>query len=173
MNRWAKEALLPDELRAAQELLTKEFGLTWRPCTTVIFLESHPAHHLMPPWLNPYDKRIIEDHPRRGRMPRTMYEQRLQSLARQYGKEEAQRLLLKDIRSFLTGFDDVKGNHWCGQCFAQYQLINLGEELAYPALWWSRTEAGYDHWLHLARFGGGAGVADALRLAKSIAVRAH
>ena len=168
---YAKAALLPAELWDAQRTLTAEFTLPWRPCSTIIFLPDHPEHHPMPAWLNPYDQRIIEDKPKRYKPKRTMYEHRLQSLARRYGKDEAHAVMLKEMRAFLAGFDDVRGNHWCGQCFEQYQLINLGDALGYPRLWSPETSPGFHAWFFVARFHGGVAVASALRNAQQIKVK--
>src|SRR5260370_40644476 len=58
--------------------------------------------------------------------------------------------LLQRRRVYLNGFTDSRGNHWCGQCFWRCRLVNLGEQLGYPALDLVHLAAGYHAWFHYA-----------------------
>lgn len=66
-----------------------------------------------------------------------------------------------------TRFRDVRGNNWCDECFWHSQLIDLGEKLGYPKL--IGIEAGYDNYLHIARYGGIVQVEDAVRACRKLA----
>jgi len=103
----------------------------------------------------------------------TMQEARERGLLQEWRElEQAKRDVLPDhmlvVNAFFQGFTDVTGNWWCGQCYSSYQLMNIGQQLDYPALWSSKTEAGVDGWLHTARYSGCVCVESGLRLAKKI-----
>src|SRR5579859_7529004 len=68
--------------------------------------------------------------------------------------------VLSTLMIVLDGFVDVRGNHWCGNCFTRKQLMDVGEALSYtsahdlysvPA---TRDVTGYEAWFHLACYGG-------------------
>jgi len=185
-----------EDLFETQRKLSAEYNIPWRECSTIVYIsDKHPAHHPMPPWLNPHDKRIIEDAEtlerwqRNGKRPTSMYEQRINALAlRHLGKtwddmktdadwrefKATKKLVVPEIektaRRFLEGFPDVTGNYWCGQCYTNQQFMNIGQALGYPALWSSETKSGYEGWLHTAQYSGCVVVESGLRLAKKIQI---
>lgn len=81
--------------------------------------------------------------------------------------KQAARVGVKELvqrrRVYLNGFTDSRGNHWCGQCFWRCRLIDLGEQLGYPAPDSYHLAAGYDAWLHCAKEVGVVGIEDAVR----------
>jgi len=78
------------------------------------------------------------------------------------GSEE----LMQRRTIYLNGFTDSRGTHWCGNCFWRCRLMNLGEQLGYPALDLVGLAAGYDAWLRYARDASVVGVEDAVRAAR-------
>lgn len=76
--------------------------------------------------------------------------------------------------SFYAGFTDVYGVHWCGHCFFQQQLIDIGAQIGYPnahdlySIEQTRDMVGYDAWMQLARSGGPVLVQVILRAAEKV-----
>ncbi len=66
---------------------------------------------------------------------------------------------------YLNGFTDCQGLLWCGSCFWRCRLMNLGEQLGYPALDLVGLAAEYGAWLQYAKEAGVVSVEDAVRAA--------
>src|SRR5579859_7459122 len=94
----------------------EDASLYWQGCSTVIFLKSHPQHQSMPIW---YTNALYNTHTRQ-----TWW----QFFVRSQGLEKAK----ASRQAFLDGCEDVRGNHWCGNCFTREQFIDVGEALGYP-----------------------------------------
>lgn len=114
-----------------------------RRCSTARVFLSGASHVGMPSWL----------------VPGTFGFQRR---VRRVGYRE----VMRERQAYLDGFVDARGNWWCGECYYHALLINLGEQLGYPA--WSDVglEAGYDQWLLFARQAGRVAVGDAVRFVR-------
>ncbi len=118
-------------------------GAYWVHCPTEVVLPGHPQHSGVPAWLSPDTRDYAE-------------------LVKRVGREEA----MARRAIFWHGFPDVRGNHWCGQCFWQQCLIDCGDQLGYPAM--DGVEAGYEAWLQLARYGGSLRVQEGAHRAEQL-----
>jgi len=109
----------------------------WRNCSTKIFLPGHPHHCGIPEWFVPGTK-AFEQLVKRSGYPEVMLQR----------------------ETFLRGWDDVHGRHWCGQCYWHMRLMNAGAALGYPEAYdlyclpETHSVAGYEAWLYIAQYGG-------------------
>ncbi|PZW23895.1 hypothetical protein EI42_04818 [Thermosporothrix hazakensis] len=144
-KRLEAQYLFPDVsiLRGADIILANKLGITLVPCTG-----TQCRDMFLPPWLNPYDRRVFADSILPGRRYRSMYEERMSSLHRHHGAILALEIMRTEQVAFLQGNNDVRGNHWCGHCLERAKLINLGDTLGFPAL--PCVQEGYVSWKQFA-----------------------
>ncbi len=109
----------------------------WSNCSTKVFLPGFPEHCGVPEWLIPGTRAFKQ-------------------LVRRIGYAEA----MLRWATFLHGWDDVRGNHWCGQCYWHMRLVDAGNRLGYSDLHdfycdpETRLVVGYEAWLHFAAYAG-------------------
>src|SRR5581483_9738983 len=121
-----------------------EYGFYWLRCATVYAIPGRPLHPRVPSW---YTNRIYD-----SRTGETCW----QHFVRASGFATA----VASRQAFLTGFQGVRGTRWCGMCYFQKRLMDLGEVLGYPDAYAfcnvpeTHGMSGYGPWLYLARYGG-------------------
>lgn len=157
------QAMMASQGKPTPHRVPDDYGDYWQDCMTVVCLESCPQHPDVPPWYT------------NQQYPNSKY-----TWWQRYVRHSGFVAAVKARQAFIDGFTDVRGNHWCGQCYHQREMINLGEQLGYPdvhrlyALVETRNAAGYEAWLRLARFGGCVLVENVERVARALLVqRSH